>query len=362
MTGPSVTDLLRVRAALAVGSPPAQALGAATDAQSRRMAGQLAVGESLQDIAARQRSSSGAAWLVRALALGERCGGGTVEAVDIALAARLDAMLDEQRLAAKAAQASGTARLLTVLPVAAWLLLVLVDPAALAFYGTAPGAACAVAAAALSITARRWSARLIARAAAAPAHADPLADGRQGVDPRRGAVVGVPVSIAGWTVGGPMVAVVAGVAVGAWFARGRPADPPVCSTVELLHLLRMALVHHAGPVRALEEVAAVTAPPVADRLRGVVARLRNGASLDDAFAGSGLERVSAVLDITERWGVSPADPLRLLSATVRAEQRAAAEIAGERVQLALVFPTTLLTLPAFVVAIVPPLLWTALVR
>ncbi len=28
-------------------------------------------------------------------------------------------------------------------------------------------------------------------------------------------------------------------------------------------------------------------------------------------------------------------------------------------QVALVFPTTLLTLPAFVTAIVPPLLWTA---
>jgi hypothetical protein len=36
------------------------------------------------------------------------------------------------------------------------------------------------------------------------------------------------------------------------------------------------------------------------------------------------------------------------------------EEAAAKVELRLVFPTTLLTLPAFVLGVVPPLLWTAL--
>jgi len=66
-----------------------------------------------------------------------------------------------------------------------------------------------------------------------------------------------------------------------------------------------------------------------------------------------------VLAATERWG-APAEPaLRRLAADLRADRRAAAEEAAERAQLALVFPTTLLTLPAFTVGAVPPMLWSA---
>ena len=51
--------------------------------------------------------------------------------------------------------------------------------------------------------------------------------------------------------------------------------------------------------------------------------------------------------------------LFILIDTLRAHERGVAEAAAERVQLALVFPTTLLTLPAFVLPLVPPLVWTA---
>ena len=79
--------------------------------------------------------------------------------------------------------------------------------------------------------------------------------------------------------------------------------------------------------------------------------------------GSGSARwlapLGAVLAAGERWG-APAEPaLRRLAAELRATRRAAAEESAERVQLALVFPTTLLTLPAFTVGVVPPLLWSA---
>jgi hypothetical protein len=49
--------------------------------------------------------------------------------------------------------------------------------------------------------------------------------------------------------------------------------------------------------------------------------------------------------------------LRGLARDLRAERLTAAEEAAERTQLLLVFPTTLLTLPAFALAVVPPLVW-----
>jgi tight adherence protein B len=360
VTGPTVADLLRVRAALSVGAPPAEALSAATDDISRRVAAGLRLGETLERVARAGDLPREAVWLIRALALAERCGQGAVEAVDIALRAQRDATLDAQRLAAKTAQASGTARLLTALPLGAWVLLVVLDPTALRFLSTAIGVACAAATAVLSACGHWWSRRLIARAAGAAALADPLVPDRPPLDVRRAAAIGIPVAVVLWMAVPPLVAVGLGAGVGALGARpGRPARSS-SSSVEIVHLLRMALVAQTGPAAALEHVAAVTADPVAAQLRGAAVRMRSGASVRDAFAGTGLDEIGAVLEITEQWGVSPAEPLRLLGDTVRATQRAAAETAAERVQLALVFPTTLLILPAFVLAIVPPLVWTAL--
>jgi len=89
-------------------------------------------------------------------------------------------------------------------------------------------------------------------------------------------------------------------------------------------------------------------------------RCANGWLPDDAFAGTSLQTLGETLAAAQRWG-APADvTLRRLTADLRAARRAAAEQAAERLQLALVFPTTLLTLPAFVLGIVPPLLWTTL--
>ncbi len=117
------------------------------------------------------------------------------------------------------------------------------------------------------------------------------------------------------------------------------------------------------PVRgALATVAPLAPPPARPLLADAARRMAAGDSVDTALAGTGLADLGALLAVTERWGAPAAVALRRLAAELRADRRAAAEEAAERLQLALVFPTTLLTLPAFVLGVVPPLLWTTLAR
>ena len=363
MTAVSTSDLLAVRAALAVGAAPAEALGAAATGDLADAARAVRLGWPLADAAraAADDGAQGAGPVLRALALVERCGHGGVAAIDMALEARHDALVDEQRLAAKAAQAAGTAKLLTVLPLAAWVLLVALDRAALGFYATPVGWGCAAATVVLAATGQRWAHRLVAAAAATADLADPLARPAAPFDRLRAAVVALPLAVALWVVAHPLVAVTAAGLVAARVGRaGAGAEPPPCHAVEVLHLMRMALAADTGVAGALEHVADVVAPPVDGLLRGIAGRLRSGAAIADAFAGTPLAEAGTVLDITERWGVAATAPLAQLIAALRARRRGAAEAAAERVQLALVFPTTLLTLPAFVLAVVPPLVWTAL--
>lgn len=364
MTAVAGTDLLRVRAALAVGLPPAEALASARGVQLTRMARMVGLGQPLATVARTiggELGALGAGPLLRGLALAERSGHGAIDAVDVALRLRHDAEIDDLRLAAKTAQATGTARLLTALPIAAWALLMVVDPTALAFYGTPIGWACAAACLVLGAAGHRWSRRLVRRAAAAAGLADPLATAAVPFDTTRAAVVAVPVAVAGWVAVHPVVGLLAGLAMGSWSGRPRtvPTAPP-CTTVEVVALLAMLLRTEAGLATALDHLAEVTPDPLDDQLRAIGRRVRAGTGTEAAFAGTGLAEVGAVLAITEQWGVASATPLELLSEAVRVHQRAAAETAAERVQLALVFPTTLLTLPAFVIAVVPPLVWTAL--
>jgi hypothetical protein len=154
--------------------------------------------------------------------------------------------------------------------------------------------------------------------------------------------------------------VVGGALSAAWAGRLPAPPPPPCQTIEVVQLLQTVLATQTGVAVALEHVATVVVAPVDEQLRGIARRLRSGCGIAEAFAGTGLSEVGAVLEITERWGVAATGPLRLLIDAVRARQRGVAETAAERVQLSLVFPTTLLTLPAFVLAVVPPLVWTAL--
>ena len=179
MTRVSTTDLLRIRAALSVGVSPAEAFAAVGDPALSDMARAVRLGQPLAAVAklaADDGGPSGAAPLLRALAVAERCGRGGVAAVDAALQRCHDAVVDEQRLAAKSAQATGTAKLLTALPLAAWVLLVALDRSALGFYATPVGWGCAASTMLLAGAGWRWARRLVARATAAAALADPLAE------------------------------------------------------------------------------------------------------------------------------------------------------------------------------------------
>jgi hypothetical protein len=200
----------------------------------------------------------------------------------------------------------------------------------------------------------------VSRATAAAALADPLAAQPEPFDRMRAAVVALPLALALWWVAHPLLALVVAGATAARAGRSQPASPPPCQALEVIQLLRMVLATETGVPVAFEHVADVVGPPVDARLRDIAGRLRSGSDIVDAFGGTGLAEVGAVLEITERWGVAATEPLHQLIESIRARQRGAAETAAERVQLALVFPTTLLTLPAFVLAVVPPLVWTAL--
>lgn len=359
-----------VRAALGGGAAPAAALVAAVlrdpgaPAELVALAQAVRLGLPLADAAVGVATGDPALdLLVRALAVAEVTGAGTLAAVDQALAAAADAAETARRLRVATAQARGTARVLTVLPIAAWLLFCGLDRSLLAFYATPMGAATGVVALTLAGAGRAWAGRLVARGARGGQRADALAAPPAPRDLRRAATLALPaLLVAGFGLG--PLAGVATATVLALIGLCRPsgagaADPSGGGAAETVELVAVALASGLSPVAAVGVVAPL-APPAARSCLGAAARrLRGGEPADSAFADGGLAPLGAVLAAGERWG-APAEPaLRRLAAELRATRRAAAEESAERVQLALVFPTTLLTLPAFTVGVVPPLLWSA---
>jgi len=299
--------------------------------------------------------------LVRALAVAEVSGAGALAAVDQALAASADAAETARRLRVKTAQARGTARILTVLPIVAWLLLCGLDRTLLAFYATPAGVATGLLALALAAAGRAWAARLVARAARGAQRADALAAPPAPPDLRRAATLALPALLVAGLGLGPLAGVAAATALALVGARraGPRADLESGGAAETVELVAVALASGLSAVAAVGVVAPLAPPPARQPLDAALRRLLGGESADAAFGDSGLAPLGAVLAAGERWG-APAEPaLRRLAAELRAARRAAAEESAERVQLALVFPTTLLTLPAFTVGVVPPLLWSA---
>jgi Flp pilus assembly protein TadB len=141
-------------------------------------------------------------------------------------------------------------------------------------------------------------------------------------------------------------------------AAGRRADP--MGATETVELVAVALAAGLSPGAALAAVAPLAPPGAREPLAVAARRVRGGWTPGEALAGTGLQPLGEVLEATQRWGAPAQQALGALAADLRAQRRAAAEEAAERVQLLLVFPTTLLTLPAFVLGVVPPLLWGAL--
>ncbi|MGH8907403.1 MAG: type II secretion system F family protein [Egibacteraceae bacterium] len=311
MTGAlDVKVLAGLRAALSAGASPATALEqCGGEGVLSPVVRAVRVGQPLARAAAAVDTGDPAAdLLVRALGVADHAGAGAVSAVEQALDSVRDEAALRRLLRVRTAAARGAARVLTALPVLLWALLVLIDRRAIGFYRTAPGAVTGLLALALIAAGHAWSRRIVAAAGRAAAAADPC-DG---------------------------------------------------AAAETIDLVAVAMAGGLSPPAALQTVAALAPLPTRQVLARASRRLSAGSTPDEAFSGTGLAALGEVLATVERWGAPSGPVLSRLAADLRAEVRAAAEEAGERVELHLVFPTTLLTLPAFVLGIVPPLLWTAL--
>ena len=364
MTPPLVPiALVELQAALQAGAGPAEALAATCGTGPLAAAARDArVGRPLHEIAAGiDTGDAGADLLVRSLALAERTGGGAVQAVEHALGA-LTAEADLQRLLdVRTAQARGTAVILAAVPVAAWTLLVALDVRTLRFYATPLGALTGAAAVLLALAAWRWMRRLTAATRRAAAPTDALAPSRSR-GWRSALAGGVAAGAIAAAVFGPVAGAVAAVAVTAAGSRPRRAPDATAGpgTAEAVDLVAVALGTGLPAYAALWEVAQVAPPSLAEHLTAAARRVGSGWAVDEAFAGTPLVALGAALAAGQRWGAPAAPALRRLAAELRAQRRAAVEVAAERLQLTLVFPTTLLTLPAFVLSVVPPLLWSTL--
>lgn len=359
----TAATLVELQAALSAGAGAGEAVAATcTGGVLDGVARQARLGQPLSQLAAGVETGDPAAdFLVRCLALTERTGGGGTEAVEHAVTAIREEAALERLLDVRTAQARGTAVILVCVPLVAWALLVALDPRALTFYATPVGAVTGVTAVGLAALAGRWMNRLTRATRAAGEAADPLAPSRPAPAWRRGtvasAVVAIPVGIGL----GPVVAVLAGAAVLFGVARPRttasPGNGRSGGAAETVSLVAVALDSGMAPATAFAEVAELAPPPAVELLRSAARRVAAGWRVDEALTDTPLETLGACVAAAHRWGAPAAPALRALAADLRADRRAAVELAAERLQLALIFPTTLLTLPAFVLGVVPPLLW-----
>lgn len=353
-------SLAETRAALAAGATPSAALlaGFSGPGPLEPVTRAVRLGTPLREVAADLRSGDPAAdLLVRALAVAEETGAGAATAVDQALAAAQDEAATTRLLRARSAQARGTAKLLAALPVAGWLGVAVLG-GELTYLRTPLGMASTGLALLLAAAGALWSARLLRRATTAAETADPLT-GDARPDWRRGAAAGVPVLLAVWILAGPGLGLAAGAVAGTLAARRVRHEQPAGGAAETAELVAVALAAGLAPAGALAAVAPLAPPGARKPLTVAARRLTGGWTPGEALAGTGLQPLGEVLEATQRWGAPAAQALAALAADLRAQRRAAADQAAERTQLLLVFPTTLLTLPAFVLAVVPPLLWGA---
>jgi Flp pilus assembly protein TadB len=356
-----------LQAALEAGAAPSQALTAvAADSVLAAVARELRLGRSLGDAARTVQTGHPAAdLLVRALAVAELTGAGAAQATEQALAAVRDEASLHRLIEVRTSQARGAAIILAALPPVAWVLFVAVDRATLRFYLTAGGALSGLLAVALGASAWWWMRRLVTKAAGEALTADPLAVAAPPRDWTRAAALAVAVLIVGALTVGLGLAVVAAIAVAAVSLR-RPAMARTGNqsggAAEAVELLAVAVSAGLPTGAALAAVAPFAPPAARSALSAAARRVRSGWDVDTALDGTGLAALGAALGAAARWG-APAEPaLRRLADDLRAQRRTATEVAAEQLQLRLVFPTTLLTLPAFIVGVVPPLLWSTLGR
>lgn len=332
--------LVEVRAALLAGAGPSGALATGAARALPELARALRLGTPLARLAAEHPTGEARAdLLVRALAVAETAGAGAVDAVDQAARSAREERAVARLLRARTAQARATAVLLTVMPAVLALVLTVVGADPLAYYATPFGWATGSLAVGLAAAGLWCARRLVGRAEAAAARADPLVPAPS--------LVRHSLRLSGASVGSTREGA----------RRGGPTEDG--GAAEAVDLVAVGLRAGLPPTGALAAVAPLAPSRARAPLAAAARRLQAGRPVDEALAGTGLAELGRVLAASDRWGAPAEEALAGLADELRADRRAAAELAAERAQLALVFPTTLLTLPAFALAVVPPLVWTA---
>lgn len=336
MSAPTTMDLLLVRAALHVGATPAEALCAMpVDVQPplQAVVAGLRAGESLAERGGRPDATV----LERALATAEITGSAATPAID----ALLDAVAADHQLRglveARSAQARLTARLLIVLPLVGAVLISLADPGARGFLVSPGGLVVILLAAVLMAVAARWMRHLSAAVDRAVLAVDPLVGDRDRLGATR------------FRRPRPRMR-----------ARGRAGEHagsglPTAEGLELLALALSAGVPLVGAVTVLGQLAPPAVRPV---FHAAARSLQAGRSVAEAFPPE-LSEVTTLIGLTAHFGAPAAPSLRLLAADLRTRARFAAETAAEQLAVRLVFPTTLLLVPAFGLLVVAPLLASA---
>lgn len=129
-------------------------------------------------------------------------------------------------------------------------------------------------------------------------------------------------------------------------------------------LLALALRSGRGVIEAVDEVARVSGPGVADDLGRVVAALRWGRSTQDAwsFAAPAWRPVGVAMALAQECGSSAGEVLLDAAAALRAEQARQQEAAAGRASVLLVLPLGLCFLPAFIATGIVPLVSVLLTR
>ncbi|MEE8601265.1 type II secretion system F family protein [Euzebya tangerina] len=363
-------DVLVVQAVLAAGASPLEALREVDHPVIRDAVAAVDAGGSLGEWLAADDGDAprapAAVSLVRALSLSDRLGSAAGPAADAVLDGLAAAERGRRLTRTRSAQAVHSARFLIGLPPVAGLGLLVLDPAVRQFWLAGSGLLIVLVAIVLIGSALLWIRRLLAHVADAAGNVDPLADTT--AKPARAAAT-VTVAVVGAVAGGVLVGLLGAAVVWATAPHLRqrlvqpaeeawptlsPADARQLPTVEAIELLALALSSSAPLPTACALVGEACAGPTGRVFDRVAAGLHMGADPDEAFPEP-LAEVARLLSLTRRWGAPSAKALRLLAADLRTRAASAAEEAAERLAVRLVFPTTLLLVPAFGLLVVVPL-------
>ncbi|MGI9015953.1 MAG: type II secretion system F family protein [Euzebya sp.] len=384
----TAADLLVVRATLAAGGSPAQAIVETRSTALTPVIAALQAGVGLPELAvmsgrvtppsvanrpsgpAPSGLAPSALALVQALAMAQVVGASAGPAVE----GVLRAVTAQTRLSAlisiRSTEAVFSARFLIGLPIMAAGALFTLNRAARTFLTSPIGLLVMLVAAVLIGCAALWMHKMTGSVAAAGGQADPLVRvNPTGPNPvmvitaasgvvatlSGGPAVGMAVVVMMLLLGGPLRRRIAGVGsppVDDVIVAGTPSALP---TVVALDLLCIALTSGVGLLEACRLTSRFAPPEVRPVFAAIAGRLGTGVDPTQAFP-TRLTEIARLLDISHRWGAPAAESLRCLADDLRDRAAVAAEEAAERLSVRLVFPTTMLLVPAFGLLVVVPVM------